>query len=363
MVLVVTVSVPLAAGAAASKSHPVKKKPAVSAKAAPSAKGRAVVARTSASKRSVAVVRKGRQVAVRSRAPVVRAEVARASFGQLSGLHGTTDPLDLKSSVALVLDQDTNEVLFSKNSQAVLPIASITKLMTAVVVTEAHLPLDEILTVSQDDVDTEKGSSSRLAVGTSLTREEMLHLALMSSENRAAHALGRYYPGGLPAFVSAMNHKAAELGMSDTRYVEPTGLSSRNQSSARDLATLVKHAHGHQIIRDLSTSLEYQVAVGQRQLQYHNTNGLVKNPEWEIGLQKTGYISEAGRCLVMQAKLAGRQVIMVFLDSAGRYSRIGDAERVRKWINETLPVAHPVTAAPHVPVLPTVTLTAPKVTS
>lgn len=363
MVLVVTVSVPLAAGAAGAKSHTVKKKPAVSAKAAPSAKGRAVVARTGASKRSVAVLRKGRQVTARARTPAVRVQAARASFGQLSGLHDTTDPLDLKSSVALVLDQDTDEVLFSKNSQAVLPIASITKLMTAVVVTEAHLPLDEILTVSQDDVDTQKGSSSRLAVGTSLTREEMLHLALMSSENRAAHALGRYYPGGLPAFVAAMNRKAVELGMSDTRYVEPTGLSSRNQSSARDLATLVKHAHGHQIIRDLSTSLEYQVAVGQRQLQYHNTNGLVKNPEWEIGLQKTGYISEAGRCLVMQAKLAGRQVIMVFLDSAGRYSRIGDAERVRKWINETLPVAHPVTAAPHVPVLPTVTLTAPKVTS
>ncbi|KQV98490.1 D-alanyl-D-alanine endopeptidase [Rhizobacter sp. Root1221] len=365
MVLVVAVSVPLAAGAAASKSRAVKKKPAVVAKAAPAkGKGRAVVARTASSpKHSATLVRKGRLVAVRSRQVAMRAEPIRASFGQLSGLHGTADPLDLKSSVALVLDQDTNEVLFSKNSQAVLPIASITKLMTAVVVTEAHLPLDEVLTVTQDDVDTEKGSRSRLSVGTQLTREEMLHLALMSSENRAAHALGRSYPGGMSAFVTAMNRKAGELGMSDTRYVEPTGLSSRNQSSARDLATLVKHAHGHQIIRDLSTSLEYQVAVGQRQLQFHNTNGLVKNPEWEIGLQKTGYISEAGRCLVMQAKLAGRQVIMVFLDSAGRYSRIGDAERVRKWINETLPMAHPATAQPHVPTLPVTSVAVPKITS
>lgn len=366
MVLVVAVSVPLGAGAAA-KSHPSpKKKPAAtikSAKAAPSAKSRAVLARSSASKHSVAVLAKTKRGAVRTRAVAVRAEPARLSFGQLNGLHGTNDPLDLKSSVALVLDQDTNEVLFSKNSGAVLPIASITKLMTAVVVTEAHLPLDEVMTISQDDVDTEKGSSSRLKVGTSLTREEMLHLALMSSENRAAHSLGRYFPGGLPAFVAAMNHKAAELGMTDTRYVEPTGLSSRNQSSARDLATLVKHAYQHRIIRELSTSLEYQIAVGARQLQYHNTNGLVKNPEWEIGLQKTGYISEAGRCLVMQARLAGRQVIMVFLDSAGRYSRIGDAERVRKWMNETLLVSHPVTAAPVVPPLPTVTLSPPKVTS
>ncbi len=286
----------------------------------------------------------------RAHASVVRVahtEPARASFGQLSGLHSTPDALDLKSSVALVLDQDTNEVLFSKNSQAVLPIASLTKLMTALVVTEAKLPLEEQITVSQDDVDTEKGSHSRLRVGTTLTRGEMLHLALMASENRAAHALGRYYPGGLDGFVVAMNHKAGELGMVDTRYVEPTGLSSRNQSSARDLATLVNAAYQHQIIRELSTSPEYQVAVGNRQLQFRNTNRLVNNPTWEIGLQKTGYISEAGRCLVMQAQLAGRKLIMVFLDSAGKYSRIGDAERVRKWINE-MPAAQTTVAAPKI---------------
>lgn len=257
---------------------------------------------------------------------------ARPSFGQAYGLHGTEDPLALKSSVALVVDQDTDQVLLAKNPEAVLPIASITKLMTALIVTEAKLPLDETLTITQDDVDTEKGSHSRLTVGTQLTRGEMLHLALMSSENRAAHALGRYYPGGLQAFVEAMNRKAQELGMSGTHYVEPTGLSSRNQSSANDLSLLVKAAYEYPLIRELSTSPEAKVAVGRRQLQFHTTNGLVKSPSWDIGLQKTGYISEAGRCLVMQAQLAGRRLIMVLLDSAGKYSRIGDAERIRKWL-------------------------------
>lgn len=276
---------------------------------------------------------------------VVEVEPAHPSYGQLAGLHSTQDELKLKSGVALVLDQDTNEVLFSKNPEAVLPIASITKLMTALVVTEAKLPMDETLTVTQDDVDTEKHSRSRLKVGTQLTRGEMMHLALMSSENRAAHALGRYYPGGLDAFVAAMNAKAHELGMADTKYVEPTGLSSKNQSSARDLATLVKAAHQHQNIRELSTSPEYQVAIGNRQMQFRNTNMLVRNPTWDIGLQKTGYITEAGRCLVMQAQMAGRKLIMVFLDSAGSRSRIGDAERVRKWINETNPTARVATQA------------------
>lgn len=274
-----------------------------------------------------------------SRRVVAKVVAAQPSMGELAGLRSTPDKLQLKSSVALVVDQDTDEVLFSKNSQAVLPIASITKLMTAVVVTDAELPLDEVLTVAQDDVDTGKGSRSRLNVGARLTREEMLHLALMSSENRAAHALGRHYPGGLSAFVEAMNAKARSLGMTDTRFVEPTGLSSRNQSSAHDLATLVKLAHSHPLIRELSTSPEYQVDVGRRQLQFHNTNGLISNPTWDIGLQKTGYISEAGRCLVMQASMAGRKLIMVFLDSSGRYTRLADAERVRKWINAKLPNA------------------------
>lgn len=262
-------------------------------------------------------------------------EAPRLSYGQLYGLHSTRDQLDLKSSVALVVDQDTREVLLSKNAHAVLPIASLTKLMTAVVVTEAGLPLGEMITITQDDIDTEKGSRSRLKVGTQLTREEMLHLALMSSENRAANALGRTYPGGLEGFVAAMNRKARVLGMHDTRYVEPTGLSSQNQSSAQDLAVLVNAAYQHSIIRDLSTSAAYEVDVGARQLQFRNTNGLVNKSNWDIGLQKTGYIAEAGRCLVMQSKMAGRKLIMVFLDSAGKYSRIADAERVRHWVEQS----------------------------
>lgn len=259
---------------------------------------------------------------------------ARPSVGQLAGLHSTGDELALKSSVALVVDQDTDEVIFSKNPSAVLPIASITKLMTALVVTEASLPLDEMLVVSREDVAATAGSTSRLREGTTLSRGDMLHLALMASENRAAHVLGRTFPGGVDRFVGMMNGKAAELGMADTRYVEPTGLSASNQSSAQDLTRLVRAAFLHPIIRDLSTSQEMVVPVGRRPVAFRNTNGLVRNPEWDIGLQKTGYISAAGRCLVMQTQLAGRKLIMVLLDSAGKYSRIGDAERIRKWMRE-----------------------------
>jgi D-alanyl-D-alanine endopeptidase (penicillin-binding protein 7) len=301
-----------------------------SAQSRTAAKKVAPAARTTT--RSKATVAARSTHAVTARRSVVRIDPPRQSFGQLAGLHQTEDPLDLKSSVAFVLDQDTNEVLLNKNSKAVLPIASITKLMTGLLVSEANLPMDEVLTITQDDVDTEKGSSSRLAVGTQLSRGELLHLALMSSENRAASALGRNYPGGLSAFVAAMNGKAKLLGMNDTRYVEPTGLSSQNQSSARDLAVLVKTAHEVPLLRELTTSPEHQVAIGSRQLQYHTTNRLVLNPSWDIGLQKTGYITEAGQCLVMQAQLAGRKLIMVLLDSAGKYSRIGDAERIRKWL-------------------------------
>ena len=255
-----------------------------------------------------------------------------ASFGQIYGLHHTPDPLDLKSSVALVMDQETNEVVLAKNSEAVLPIASLTKLMTAAVIVDARLSMDEDITVTSDDVDTEKNSSSRLTVGATLTRGELLHLALMSSENRAAHALGRTYPGGLQAFVSVMNAKAKSLGMQDTRYVDPTGLNSNNQSSARDLAVLVKAAYQQPLIRELSTSPEHAVRLGNRQVQFRNTNSLVRSPAWDIGLQKTGYIVEAGRCLVMQASMVGRKYIMIFLDSTGKYSRQADAERVRRWL-------------------------------
>jgi D-alanyl-D-alanine endopeptidase (penicillin-binding protein 7) len=258
----------------------------------------------------------------------------RASFGQMAGLHATSDALGLHSSVALVVDQDTQEVLFSKNDHAVLPIASLTKLMTGLVIAEANLPMDERIRITQADVDTEKGSSSRLAVGTELSRGDLMHLSLMSSENRAAHALGRTFPGGMDVFVARMNQRARSLGMTDTRYVEPTGLSSKNQSSANDLAVLAAKAYNEPMLRELSTSQGREVAVGSRTLQYNNTNGLIKNPQWDIGLQKTGYISEAGRCLVMQAQVAGRKLIMVFLDSTGKFSRLGDAERVRKWLEQ-----------------------------
>lgn len=293
-------------------------------------------AKTKGGKKVVATRKSTHLAAASKHRSVVYAIVpAKPSFGQIAGLHHAQDALDLKSSVALVIDQDTREVLFSKNDHAVLPIASLTKLMTGVIVSGAKLPLDEMITVTQDDVDTEKHSSSRLSVGTTLSRGELLHLALMSSENRAAHALGRTYPGGMDTFVRLMNAKATMLGMRDTRYVEPTGLSSSNQSSAQDLATLVNAAHGDPMLRELTTSTGYQVAVGKRTLQYNNTNRLVKNPDWDIGLQKTGYISEAGQCLVMQTKIAGRKLIMVFLDSTGKLSRLGDAERVRRWVEST----------------------------
>jgi D-alanyl-D-alanine endopeptidase (penicillin-binding protein 7) len=310
-----------------------------------SSSGRAVkttkTAKSSTGITKAAVVSKKRVV----RRAAVRAEPASSSFGHLSGLQRADDALALKSSVALVVDQDTNEILFSKNPEAVLPIASITKLMTALVVTEAGLSLDDMLTVTQEDVSATAGSSSRLKPGTSLSRGDMLHLALMASENRAAHVLGRTYPGGIEPFVNAMNQTAQTLGMTDTRYVEPTGLSSNNQSSAQDLTRLVRAAYFHPIIRQLSTSQEAKMPVGTRQVQFRNTNGLVRNPEWEIGLQKTGYISAAGRCLVMQAELAGRKLIMVLLDSAGKYSRIGDAERIRKWL-AAAPILPAAVAAP-----------------
>jgi D-alanyl-D-alanine endopeptidase (penicillin-binding protein 7) len=256
------------------------------------------------------------------------------SEGVLAGLHATADPLELKSGVALVIDRDSQEVLVSKNPQAVLPIASITKLMTALVVVETGQSMDELIHIEPIDADETNNRRSRLAAGTSLTRGEMLRLALMSSENRAAYALSRHFPGGTDAFVQAMNRKAQALGMKDSRFVEATGLSADNRSSAMDLARLVSAASAHVLIRDYSTAQESVVPVGSqdRATQFRSTNGLIGNPEWDISLQKTGYIAAAGRCLVMQASLAGRRLTMVLLDSAGKYSRIGDAERIRQWL-------------------------------
>lgn len=295
------------------------------------------LAAESSSRPSAAAKSKLDSPAVKKSRRTVRAIPARPSAGQVQGLRSTDDPLDLKSSVALVVDQDTDEVIFSKNPQAVLPIASITKLMTAMVVIDAEQSLDESLTVARVVLDTPKNNQSRLKVGAQLTRAELLHLALMSSENRAAYSLGMNYPGGMSEAVAAMNRKALELGMHDSQFVEPTGLSSKNQSSAHDLALLVKAAYQHPVLRQYSTTPNAAVPVGRRMVQFRNTNALVRSPMWEIGLQKTGFISEAGRCVVMQAQLAGRNLIMVLLDSTGRYSRIGDAERIRRWINDSPP--------------------------
>lgn len=267
--------------------------------------------------------------ATRQRAPAARP--VRPSEGQIAGLHRTDDPLDLKSAVALVVNQDTNEVLFQKNPDAVLPIASITKLMTALITVEAELDVDETLVVERSDVTVDR-IRSRLNPGVKLTRGQALHLALMSSENHAAQLLGRTYPGGLVAAVDAMNAKAQLLGMHDTQFADPTGLSAENRSSPTDLVKLVNAAYQHPLLREYSTSSELELPIGRRVVRYGSTNGLTSSPGWDIGLQKTGYISAAGRCLVMQAVIEGQRVVMVLLDSVGKYSRIGDAQRIRHWL-------------------------------
>ncbi len=273
---------------------------------------------------------------VRTAAAAVAVGVAAKTVGDMAGLDNTVDPLALRSNVAYVVDQNSAEVLFEKNANVALPIASLTKLMTGMVVMDARQDLDEVLRVTDDDVDRHKFSSSRLPVGASMTRRELLHIALMSSENRAASALGRNYPGGINAFVGAMNAKARQLGMRDTHYVDSSGLSSRNVSSGRDLAKLVMAAHGDPVLREFSTTPNSTVQASGRTMHYRNTNYLVSLPDWNIGLQKTGFINEAGRCLVMQAMIHGRNVVMVFLDSKGKMSRTADAGRIRRLI-ESLP--------------------------
>jgi D-alanyl-D-alanine endopeptidase (penicillin-binding protein 7) len=204
--------------------------------------------------------------------------------------------------------------------------------MTALVVLDAAQPLDEMITITNDDVAIGKGAASRLTVGTTLSRGDLIHLALMSSENRAAHALGRSYPGGLEPFVTAMNAKARVLGMSSAHFIEPTGLSSENVASPEDLSKLVIAASLSPTIQEYSTDPNYVVPVGRHYLQFHNTDGLVANPSWNIIVQKTGYITEAGKCLVMKAVIEGRSVVIVLLDSVGRYTRVADAQRVKKWM-------------------------------
>ncbi len=324
--MAMTVALPAAQAARTHKDADGGKASRVHAKAGATSKSRVKVIHANlSSKRRAAAQRLAYASAMAGVPPVLTA-------GDLAGLSLTRDPLDLNSSVALVMDQATGEVLFEKNAGVALPIASITKLMTSLVVVEANQDLDEMLTVTEEDVDREKFSHSRLRVGSQLSRANMLHIALMSSENRAASALGRHYPGGIRAFVAAMNAKAHEIGMTSSRFADSTGLNSSNVSSARDLAKLVVAAYEHPLIRQYSTDSRYAVDPGGRPLQYRNSNGLIENPDWEIGLQKTGYISEAGRCLVMQVQVAGRPVVMIFLDSKSKQSRLADASRIRKWL-------------------------------
>jgi D-alanyl-D-alanine endopeptidase (penicillin-binding protein 7) len=242
--------------------------------------------------------------------------------------------LDVKSSAALVLDAEEGTPLFAKNIDNVRAIASITKLMTAMVVLDGGQALDESIRIDNDDIDRVKGTGSRLRIGAELARRDMLHLALMSSENRAAHALGRSYPGGLAAFVEQMNRKAAELGMQRSRFVDPTGLSSENVSTADDLARLVRASVRYPLIREFSTAPSANVTFADngRSIGFGNSNGLVHSSDWHIDVSKTGYISEAGRCLVMYARIAARPVIIVLLDSWGMYTRIGDANRIKRWM-------------------------------
>lgn len=265
----------------------------------------------------------------------VRSRAAASGTQQALVPGGIGAALTLRSNAAFVMDQESAEVLLDKNANDAMPIASLTKLMTALLVIEAGQDMSEVLEVTNDDVDRIKFTSSRLPVGAKLSRGDMLHIALMSSENRAASVLGRQYPGGLTAFVEAMNAKAKALGMTAAHFVEPTGLSSDNVASARDLAKLVAAAHAHPLIAEYSTSNRYTVHPGRKTLHYVNSNRLVGKPDWEIGLQKTGYISEAGRCLVMKVNIDSRPVVMVFLNSVGKLTRFADAQRLRDWIAKT----------------------------
>jgi serine-type D-Ala-D-Ala endopeptidase (penicillin-binding protein 7) len=242
---------------------------------------------------------------------------------------------NLKSSSVLVIDQSDSSVLLSRHADVAAPIASITKLMTALVVLDAKQPLDQPITITDAETDLPRGGSSRLAVGTVLTRGDLMHLALMSSENRAAHALGVNYPGGLPAMVKAMNVKATELGMTSSHFVDPTGLSSENVASPEDLSKLVLAASHNVHIREYSTDERYTVRVRKHMVEFHNTDNLVANPAWNIIVQKTGVITEAGKCLVMEAVIEGRNVIIVLLDSAGKLTRVADAKRVKSWMEAT----------------------------
>ena len=278
-----------------------------------------------------------RVTVTRSTEPVIP---ARPSLATALGLRGQHDELSLKSSVAMVVNQDTKEVYFEKNPSVSLPIASITKLMTAMVVLDSKLPLDETLIINADDVHIYR--TSRLAGGTVLTREEALLLALMSSENRAAYTLGRNYPGGIPAFVDAMNRKAKELGMDHSHFADPTGLLSENVASAEDLTRMLNAAYQYKMIREFSTWPDLTMVIAKRPQKFLNTNRLVRSGDMNIGLQKTGFINAAGKCLVMQARVNNTPLLLVFLDSVGTQSRFADAVRVRDWYERMPSGAQPI---------------------
>jgi D-alanyl-D-alanine endopeptidase (penicillin-binding protein 7) len=241
--------------------------------------------------------------------------------------------LKVQSHIALIYDEQTRLPLYNKNSEMVVPIASITKLMTAMVMLDAKLPMDEAVNVTEDDLNKIRRAKSKLRVGMTLTRSEMLKLALMASENRAALALARSYPGGPEAMVSAMNAKARVLGMENTRFFDPTGLDSDNVSTARDLVKMVAAARHYVLIHQYTTSTSHSVeGLKGRTMSFRNTNPLVRNASWNIGVSKTGYISEAGQCLVMETTIMQRPVIIVLLDSWGKRTRVGDATRIKKWM-------------------------------
>ncbi|QIM71802.1 D-alanyl-D-alanine endopeptidase [Bordetella trematum] len=324
---------PKAASRASAK--PAAKAPAKTASKA-SAKSTTKARSKTASKASPKVAARkapasGKKAAPRNtRARHAAAAAAGAAVVEPALVSVAEDVRSLRSSTAYVMDLETSTVLFAKNDKVVRPIASISKLMTALVVVDANLPMDEMLEITDEDIDTLKHTTSRLSVGTRLSRGDMLHLALMSSENRAANALGRNYPGGLPAFVRAMNAKAATLGMVDSRFVEPTGLSAQNVSSPRDLSRLLRAASQRPLIHRYSTDSEYEVEVNKRTQTFRNTNLLVRKPDWDIKVSKTGFINEAGECLVMLTRVNGRDLAIVLLDSQGKLSRIGDAVRLRR---------------------------------
>jgi D-alanyl-D-alanine endopeptidase (penicillin-binding protein 7) len=268
-------------------------------------------------------------------AAISSAAVAPSSATAIEQSKELAKTLNLESKSALIMNTDTGEILYGKNIDQAVPIASITKLMTAMVVLDAKLPLDEAITITDDDVDRVKNSSSRVQVGSVLSRAELMLLALMSSENRAAHALARTYSGGERAAIAAMNRKAASLGMTQTRFEDGTGLNSNNVASPKDLVTMVKAASTYPLIRRFSTTGGHAVAIRNGIQNFNNTNALVKSENWEIGVSKTGYIREAGKCLVMQAKIKSTPVAIVLLDSWGKYTRIGDAQRVKSWLESS----------------------------